>query len=93
MARQNLARAVDPSLVAVGGQSGLDARYLVSLGDDAVPVMIDALPYADASERPLLVDEINARAQALLGPDVTVWPAWNLARQRAREAIAGYLGR
>jgi len=93
VARQNLARAVDPSLVAVGGQSGLDARYLVSLGDDAVPVMIDALPYVDASDRPLLVDEISARAQALLGPHVTAWPAWNLARQRAREAIAGYLGR
>lgn len=34
VADQNLARAVDPSLVPADGKSGLDAYYLGSLGDD-----------------------------------------------------------
>ncbi len=88
IARQNLARVVDPSLVAPGGQPGIDAAYFVSLGDDAVPVMIEALPVLGADDRLLVDNEVRARAAALGQPDVTAWPAWNLARERARQAIA-----
>jgi len=91
VARQNLARAIDPGLVPPGGETGLDAWYLSSLGDDAVPVMIEALPYVDAHDRPLLEGEIRGRAQALGHPEATAWPAWNLARERAREALTVYL--
>jgi hypothetical protein len=91
VARQNLARAIDPSLVAAGGQTGLDAWYLVSLGDDAVPVMVEAVPYIDIHDLWLLDRQLRDRDEALRQSDVTAWPAWNLARQRAREAIASYL--
>jgi hypothetical protein len=91
VARQNLARAIDPSLVAPGGQRGLDAWYLASLGDDAVPVMIEAVPYVDMNDLPMLDRQIRDRELALGQSDVTAWPAWNLARQRAREAIERYL--
>jgi hypothetical protein len=93
LARQNLARAIDPSLVAAGGQQGLDAWYLVSLGDDAVPVMVEAVPYVDMHDLPVLDRQIRDRDQALRQPDVTAWPAWNLARRGARDAILGYLSR
>jgi hypothetical protein len=93
VARQNLARAIDPSLVAPGGQTGLDAWYLVSLGDDAVPIMVEAVPYVDRQDLPVLDQQLRDRDQALRQSDVSAWPAWNLARQRAREAIASYSGR
>jgi two-component system sensor histidine kinase BaeS len=92
VARQNLARAIDPSLVAPDGQTGLDAWYLVSLGDDAVPAMVAAIPYVDMHGLPVLDLQIRDRDQALRQSDVTAWPAWNLARERAREAIANYVG-
>jgi hypothetical protein len=34
---QNVARLLDPSLVPPNGQTGLDASYVVGLGDDSVP--------------------------------------------------------
>jgi signal transduction histidine kinase len=92
VAQQNLARAVDPSLVAPGGQTGLDVWYLVSLGDDAVPVMVEAVPYVDMHDLWLVERQLRDRDEALRQSDVTAWPAWNLARERAREAIASYLG-
>jgi hypothetical protein len=91
VARQNLARVIDPSLVPAGGESGLDVSYLIDLGDDAVPVMIEALPYVTADERNLLDGVLRAHAQVLDRPEVTAWPAWNLARDRAREALDRYL--
>jgi len=87
VARSNLARVIDPSLVPRDGHAGLDAGYLASLGDDAVPVMVDALRFADGDERVTLASELVVRARSLEYPSVTAWPAWNLARQRAREAI------
>jgi hypothetical protein len=92
VARQNLARAIDPSLVAPGGQTGIDVWYLVSLGDDAVPVMVEAVPYVEIHDLWLLDRQIRDRDQALRQPDVTAWPAWNLARERAREATGNYVG-
>jgi len=92
VAGQDLARAIDPSLVAPGGETGLDARYLGTLGDDAVPVMIQAVPYVSGLDRSFLEAQIRGRAHALAAPEVTAWPAWNLARERARVALAAYSG-
>jgi hypothetical protein len=92
VARQSLARAIDPSMVAPVGQTGLDAWYLASLGDDAIPIMVEAVRYVDTNNVPVLDRQIRDRDQALRQSEVTAWPAWNLARQRAREAIASYLG-
>jgi hypothetical protein len=92
VAGQNLARVVDPTLVAPGGETGLDAAYLASLGDDAVPVMIQALPWVQELDRALLEAAMRGRARALEDPSVTAWPAWNLARERARAALSASEG-
>lgn len=92
VASQNLARVVDPTLVAPGGERGLDAWYLASLGDDAVPAMVEALRWVEEDEEVTLRSELFVRARSLEDPGVTAWPAWNLARERAREALAAYPG-
>src|SRR6185295_297076 len=48
---QNVARVVDPSLVAPGGSAGLDIDYGLSLGDDAIPELVAALPALPDDQR------------------------------------------
>jgi hypothetical protein len=87
IAEQNLARAINPALVPDEGQSGLDVAYAGSLGDGAIPVLVDTLPRLDEATR--------SRVRALLlerldrpSPEATAgWAAWNLERERAREAL------
>lgn len=88
VAAQNVARSADPTLVAPGGETTLDVPYLVSLGDDAVPAMIEAVPLVPPIDRAILQGELRSRSYQLVQPEVTPWPAWNLARSRASEALA-----
>ena len=90
VAERNVERVIDPSLVPPDGHAGLDAAYLGVLPDDAIPVLVAALPALPAPERqavlPILLDERQARAgdrSRVRGP-----AAWNLGRERAREALA-----
>ena len=90
VAARNVERVIDPSLVAPGGHAGLDAGYLGILPDDAVPVLVGALPALPASanargaRRPLEERKVElARDPAFASP-----AAWNLGRERAREALA-----
>lgn len=91
VAERNLGRALDPSLVPPGGRTGLDEAYLTSLGDEAVPAVVaslDRLP--DAGDRMALERFLGRRAWALATePALRGWPSWNLARERARAALAG----
>jgi FlaA1/EpsC-like NDP-sugar epimerase len=88
---RNLERALDPSLVPAGGRTGLDTPYLASLGDEAVPAVaaaVDRLP--DTADRAALERFLDGRAAELReNPSLLGWPAWNLARERARAALAG----
>ncbi|CAN5718227.1 DUF4173 domain-containing protein [soil metagenome] len=93
VAERNLERAIDPSLVASGGFSGIDARYLGTLDADVVPAMLAALPRLDGKDAAKLQlalrnQAANVRAEARQSG----WPSWNLARHRALEALveAGY---
>jgi len=88
VAVQNVARALHPELVAPGGAVGLDAFYLATLGDDALVVLTEALPY--------LPEPMRSEASAVLddrtrfGPDLrtpSAWQAWNLSRERARDLL------
>jgi hypothetical protein len=88
VAGQNLARVVDPSLVPPDGRTGLDAEYLASLPDDAVPAIVEALPRVPPAVRTQLEAVLAERAAALAHPSVAGWPSWNLARDRARAALA-----
>lgn len=86
--QQNLARALDPSLVPAEGHSGLDAEYLGALGDDAVPQLIAALPRLDPASQTALRSALEARRGELRDdPAGTAWQAWNLSREQARAAL------
>ncbi len=65
VAERNLARAIDPSLVPLDGESGLDAAYLEVLPDDAVPALVAALPALPAEEAAAVRQLLDRRARAL----------------------------
>ena len=88
VAGQNVARAIDPSLVPSGGKSGLDAHYALSLSDDAVPTLVAALPRIPEPDRSFIEEGLRQRAAALAADPVLQSPsAWNLARTEARDAL------
>lgn len=84
---QNVARLADPSLVPETGTAGLDELYLVSLGDDAVPGLLRALPMLDDEREEYLRWELGFRLHRLRDPGLEAWQAWNLGRAVARDAL------
>ena len=88
VANQNLARALDPSLVPPDGESGLDTYYLGSLGEDIVPLLVDAVPRLPVRERNEVTALLHRRAAELTTEQQRLgWPSWNLARDRALQAL------
>jgi hypothetical protein len=88
VAARNVERVIDPSLVAPGGHAGIDADYLGVLPDDAVPVLVAALPGLPARERGDVLAQLLDRKAELAGDPAFASPAsWNLGRERAREAL------
>ena len=91
---ENLARVLDPTLVAPGGHAGFDASYVLTLGDDAVPDLVAALAYLPARERDLVLRDLEwRRSQLATDPTSLGWASWNLARERARQALGELPGR
>jgi len=89
VATRNVERAVDSSLVPQDGWVGLDTGYLGALGDDAVPVLVDALPRLDAPRRSeVLAQLLERRRELTTDPARTSPAAWNLSRERAKAALA-----
>jgi hypothetical protein len=88
VADANTARLLDPALVPPDGRQGLDLDYAMSLGDDAVPALVAALPALGPVDRERLTAWLEARWIELGAPEKAGWPAWNLGRQRATEALA-----
>lgn len=89
VAEQNVARLLHPELVARDGETGLDAFYLMMLGSDAVPALIDALPALPDDQRDALRAELQFRAESLASDTAgRAWQAWNLSRERARSLLA-----
>jgi hypothetical protein len=87
VADENVARLLDPTRVPPDGQIGLDVSYARHLTDDAVPALVAALPALGGEDRASLTAALEARWQRLQRPEASTWPAWNLARERAREAL------
>ena len=86
---QNLARVLDPSLVPPGGHAGIDLEYGMTLGDDAIPDLVAALAIVPAPEGSTLLDQLQVRREELERETASEGPlSWNLARERAREALA-----
>jgi hypothetical protein len=89
VAEKNLQRIIDPSLVPPDGQAALDADYLAVLPDDAVPVLVDALPQLTTSDAVYRIQRaLHERQRALADPANRTPFAWNLGRERARAALA-----
>lgn len=93
VADANVARLLDPSLVPPDGRQGLDVFYATSLGDDAVPALVAALPALPAADRAIVMRDLEFRWFDLIRSEATAWPAWSLSRERAREALAGLFAR
>ncbi len=89
IAEQNVARVLDPRLVPPDGETGLDVTYAVSLGDDAVPALVAALPALDPADRAELTRRLQVRRERLEEHEATAWAAWNVGREQARQALAG----
>jgi hypothetical protein len=88
VAARNVERILDASLVPPDGHAGLDATYLGVLPDDAVPVLVDALPALPAAERRDITKVLLERRTELKTDAAYASPAaWNLGRERAREAL------
>ena len=86
---QNLARVVHPVLVPPDGHSGFDAEYGLSLGDDTIPALVAVVDNLPPLERQQAVESLRVRKRLLDADSTTRSPfAWNLARERAREALA-----
>ncbi|TME11629.1 MAG: DUF4173 domain-containing protein [Chloroflexi bacterium] len=86
--RQNLARVVDPGLVAPGGFAGFDLPYGLTLGEDAVPDLVAALAVLPPAERAALLRQLQLRRAELTGDPTTAGPlSWNLSREQARSAL------
>lgn len=89
---ENLARVLDPSRVAPGGHAGIDLVYGSSLGDDAIPVLVRALEVVPPTDAAILRSQLQARALELRYEAETAGPlSWNLARERALEALQARL--
>jgi hypothetical protein len=60
-----------------------DAKYALTLGGDAVPALLDAVPHLTAEDRCVVVHGLLARWDKV---DVD-WRTWNWSRARARSRV------
>ena len=87
VAEANVARLLNPALVPPDGKAGIDLYYAMSLGADAIPALVLALPALEPADRATLTIWLEGWSHDLDRPEFTGWPAWNLARQRAGDAL------
>ena len=87
VAERNLQRIIDPSLVPADGEAELDADYLGVLPDDAVPVLASALPRLTGADALRVRNVLRLRERVLAEEAYRTPFAWNLGRDRAREAL------
>jgi hypothetical protein len=89
VAERNVARLLDESLVPPDGWLGLDTSYLGSIGDDAIPVLVRSLPQLPEPYLTQTKAVLDAREIELTtDPAWTSPAAWNVARERAKAALA-----
>ena len=70
------------------GVAGLLGIAGLSLGDDAVPDLLRALPALDARRATFLETDLAARLSQLRNEaGLNAWQAWNAGRSAARDAL------
>ena len=89
VARADLERQIDPSGLPLDAQRQLDAGYVVSLGDGAIPVIVALLPALPGEDRERLSRHLRALAYTRTnGP--TPWESFDVDREAARQALLGF---
>jgi len=87
--QENVARVLDPSRVAAGGHAGIDLDYGATLGEDAIPALVTALPFLAPEEASGLLALLEQRSRELRLEARAAGPlSWNLSRDRALAALA-----
>lgn len=84
--RANVARVVDQAPLGAEAERRLDVWYLASLGDGAIPALIEALPSLPEEDRRLLGVRLRQDLERRVRP-LQPWQSWNLDRERARRAL------
>jgi uncharacterized protein DUF4153 len=87
VARQDLERVIDPRGLPDDAYRGLDAYYLATLGDGAIPTLVEYLPRLGESDRAALGSALRTLAlegRALEPPTLS---GFSLDRERARQAL------
>ena len=87
VARQNLERVTNPTALPADASRGLDAQYLATLGDGALPTLVEYLPRLTGSDREALGFTLGMFA--LYGRDLSpgAFPGFSLDREHARQAL------
>jgi len=87
VARQNIARILDPSSLPADAARDLDADMLVTLGGGAIVELVDAFPRLPLSQQ-LYVDILLRIALSRRDEDRRPdWQGWSFERERERAAL------
>lgn len=89
--RANVARVLDPSGLPDDAERRLDVRYLVCLGDGALPPLLELLPSLPEPDRQALGTQLRIQYEWRTLP-AQPWQSWNLGRERARIALESARG-
>jgi hypothetical protein len=87
IARANTDRALDPLRVPADASRDLDVRYLISLGDGAIPTLIERASSLPDEERTAVVGLLNGIAWRSARERPYGWQSWNVERERSRSAL------
>lgn len=86
VARADLRRLIDPSVLPSDAERRMDPGYLVSLGDGAFPVLVELLPSLPSADQELLRTWLRTTASGRAGGH-DPWESFNVDRARARDAL------
>jgi hypothetical protein len=89
VARADLQRRIDPAGLPDDAERAMDPAYLVSLGDGAFPVLVEALPSLAPEDARILRAWLRATASRRAtrnGPEP--WESFNVDRAAARSALS-----
>jgi hypothetical protein len=87
VARQDLERVINPAGLPEDAYRGLDAYYLATLGDGAVPTLVEYLPHLGTTDRVALGSALRTLALEGRGLGAVSPPGFSLDRERARQAL------